>query len=166
MGGKNKCRELGLSGRRRNTRFVRIIQWCNNCKTKRVWESQPYVGNIPAGNIFTSAAILYTGALPSQALRIFSFLNCCTINRDSFFRHQREFLQPTIEYLWNKQQQALLSRFKESSTPLAVAGDGRADSPGHSAKYGSYTFIEMTCNKVVDIKFVQVRCYSLVTIQH
>ena len=137
--------------------FVRIIQWCNNCKTKRVWESQPYLGNIPAGNILTSAAILYTGALPSQALRIFSFLNCCTINRDSFFRHHREFLQPTIEYLWNKQQQALLSRFKESSTPLAVAGDGRADSPGHSAKYGSYTFIEMTCNKVVDFKGARSR---------
>ena len=30
--------------------------WC--------WESQPYVGNIPAGNIYTPAAMLYTGAFP------------------------------------------------------------------------------------------------------
>ena len=35
--------------------FVRIIQWCNNCKTKRVWESQPYLGDIPAGNILSSS---------------------------------------------------------------------------------------------------------------
>ena len=24
--------------------------------------------------------------------------------------------------------------------PLAIGGDGRADSPGHSAKYGSYAW--------------------------
>ena len=83
--------------------FLKVIQWCNKCKRKRIWESQPYIGTIPAGNILTSAAILYTGALPSQALRIFNILNCCTINRESFFRHQREFLQPTIASLWNQQ---------------------------------------------------------------
>ena len=36
-----------------------------------------------------------------------------------------------------------------------LAGDGRADSPGHSAKYGSYTLIELS-NKVVDFQLVQV----------
>ena len=136
--------------------FLKVIQWCNKCKRNRIWDSQPYIGTIPACNILTSAAIFYTGALQSQALRIFKILNCCTINREYFFRHQRKFLQPTIESLWNQQQQALLLRFKEGNTPLAVAGDGRSDSLGHSAKYGSYTFIEMTCNKVVDFKLDQV----------
>ena len=37
-----------------------------------------------------------------------------------------------------------------------VAGDGRLDSPGHSAKYGSYSLLELTCNKIVDFKLVQV----------
>ena len=136
--------------------FLKVIQWCNKCKRKCIWDSQPCIGTIPAGNILTSAAILYTGALQSQALRIFNILNCCTINRKSFFRHQREFLQPIIESLWNQQHEALLLQFKEGNTPLAVAGDGRSDSPGHSAKYGSYTFTEMTCNKVVDFKLVQI----------
>ena len=39
---------------------------------------------------------------------------------------------------------------------LVLSGNGRADSPGHSAKYGSYTVIELTCNKVIDFKLVQV----------
>lgn len=38
-------------------------------------------------------------------------------------------------------------------------GDGRADSPGHSAKYGSYTVIDSTCDKVIDFKLVQVSYY-------
>ena len=39
---------------------------------------------------------------------------------------------------------------------LVLGGDGRADSPGHSAKYGSYSVIDLKQSKVVDIKLVQV----------
>ena len=45
--------------------FLRITQICKRCKNKYVWESQPYVGKIPAGNIMISAAILHTGSLPT-----------------------------------------------------------------------------------------------------
>ena len=45
---------------------------------------------------------------------------------------------------------------------MVVAGDGRADSPGHSAKYGCYTLVELTCNKVIDFKLVQVCKHFLV----
>ena len=65
--------------------FLRVIQWYNKCKWKRLWESQPLIGNIPAGNILTSAAILYAGALPSKAIRVFEILNCSTISKKTFF---------------------------------------------------------------------------------
>lgn len=50
---------------------------------------------------------------------------------------------------------ALLSTLK--NLPLVLAGDSRADSPGHSAKYGTYSVLEMSCNKIIDFKLVQVR---------
>ena len=136
--------------------FLRIIQYCNECKRKYVWESQPFVGSTPAGNILTSAAILYAGALPSKTLKVFNILNCAMITRKSFFRHQSMYLQPAVQSVWESHQQALLSILKDKETGLVVAGDGRADSPGHCAKYGSYTLLELTCNKVVDFKLVQV----------
>ena len=68
-------------------------QICSNCNNNYVWESQPYVGKIPAGNILISVAILYTGSLPAKALQVFSSLNCATITRKTFFRHQKVFLQ-------------------------------------------------------------------------
>ena len=99
---------------------------------KRTWESQPYVGSVPAGNILTSATILYTGSLPAKALRLFKFLNCANISVPTFFHHQSSYLQPSINSVWMRHQNLLLSSFRESNVKLQVGGDDRADSPGHS----------------------------------
>ena len=115
------------------------------------------MGNIPAGNIYTSAAILYTGAFPAKTLRIFRILNCATITCKTFFRHQSNILQPAIQLTWERNQLSLFQRMKAQQRNLVLSGDGRADSPGHSAKYGSYTVIDMSCNKVMDFKLVQER---------
>ena len=37
-----------------------------------------------------------------------------------------------------------------------LAGDGRCDSPGHNAKYGTYGLMEVTTEKIVDFSLVQV----------
>ena len=136
--------------------FLRVTQKCSNCRRKFVWESQSFIGNVPAGNLLTSPAILYAGALPTKALRVFSVLNCVTITLTTFFRHQRRYLQPAISSIWERQQLSLISSLKDQIKKLSLSGDGRADSPGHCAKYGSYTVLEMTCNKVVDYRLVQV----------
>ena len=136
--------------------FLRITQWCNICQRRRVWESQPHIGSKPAGNVLISAAILYAGALPMKALRVFSILNCATITCKTFYRHQRQFLQPAVKLIWERNQQAIFAMLKEGKSSLVVGGDGRADSPGHSAKYGTYSLIELTHNKVIDFKLVQV----------
>lgn len=41
--------------------------------------------------------------------------------------------------------------------PLIIGGDGRADSPGHSAKYGTYSVLYLRSGKVMDVQLVQVR---------
>ena len=146
-----------------NGSFLRVTQWCNRCKRKRVWESQPFIGDVPAGNLLTSAAILYAGALPAKALRVFSTLNCATISYSTFFRHQSTYLIPAVNRVYQCHQRALLNSLKDIGG-LVVAGDGRADSPGHSAKYGTYSVIELTINKVVDFQLVQV--YSIIVDLH
>uniref|UniRef100_A0A1X7VYI6 Uncharacterized protein n=1 Tax=Amphimedon queenslandica TaxID=400682 RepID=A0A1X7VYI6_AMPQE len=44
---------------------------------------------------------------------------------------------------------------KNDPTPLVIGGDGMADSPGHSAKYGSYSVFELNHKIVLDILLVQ-----------
>ena len=59
-----------------------------------------------------SAAILYTGPLPAKPLQAFSCLNCATITRKMFFQHQKAFLQPTINNIWEKEQEALINQLQ------------------------------------------------------
>ena len=141
--------------------FIHITQLCKSCKYVHTWESQPYIGTVPAGNILTSAAILYTGSLPSKALCIFQTLNCATISLSTLFHHQSSYLQPAISTVWIRHQQMLLSTFKSDNMKLQVGGDGRADSPGQCAKYGTYSLMELTCNRVIDFQLVQVFNYLL-----
>jgi len=48
----------------------------------------------------------------------------------------------------------LLSQCKATGKALTIGGDGRADSPGHSAKYGSYGIIDLATNKVIHVQLV------------
>ena len=136
--------------------LLRIKQTCSQCSNIFDWFSQPYIGKVPAGNVLLSAAILYTGCLPAKALRMFKTLNCAAITRKTYFRHQNSYLQPAISLVWERHQRKLLSELIIEKKGLVLVGDGRADSPGHSAKYGSYSIIDIKKNKVVDVKLVQV----------
>ena len=137
--------------------FVRIKQLCGNCNRIRVWESQPIVEKTPLGNILTSAAILFSGSLPTKALRMFKILKCSSITEKTYFRHQSSILQPAVSMVWERSQQSMIRDIRRQNRKLILAGDGRADSPGHSAKYGSYSVIDMEANKLLDFKLVQVR---------
>lgn len=61
--------------------------------------------------------------------------------------------------MWNQHQAELFRQLRKENRPLILGGDGRADSPGHSAKFGSYTVMELKKKVVIDVQLVQVRTY-------
>ena len=136
--------------------FIRVTQTCEHCEAVNVWDSQPFINNIPAGNILLSASILFSGLLPEQTLRIFQNFGCASISTRTFYEHQQKYLLPAIFRTWDQQQQALISILLSDDIPLVLGGDGRAESPGHCAKFGSYTMIELSHKVVFDIQLVQV----------
>lgn len=145
--------------------FVGVLQHCNVCNYKRQWASQPISNRIPLGNLLLSAGILFAGALPTKTLRVLKILNCASISLSTYHTHQNLYLQPTIMNVWNNQQMAMIEMLQALGEPLSLGGDGRSDSPGHSAKYGSYTFMDLEHNVILDVKLVQVRVrYNFVTI--
>ena len=73
------------------------------------------------------------------------------IDKSTFFRHQRELLFPSIKTVWSRQQMNLIGLLRARGDGIVLGGDGRADSMGHSAKYGTYTCIELLWNCIVDI---------------
>ena len=139
--------------------FLKVTMVCLKCAATDSWESQPWYHGRPAGNLLLSGAILFAGGSPSKVLRVLESLRVKAIAERTFYRHQDEFLHPIIENRWRLQQTALLQQLKAAGKPLVIGGDGRADSPGHSAKYGIYTGLELQLSKIVDFQLVQVGCY-------
>ena len=136
--------------------LVKIKQQCTNCGYVRTWSSQPCIRQMPVGNLQLSAAILLSGSLPSQALRMLHFLGVASISRNTFNQQQSNYIWPTIINKWREDQEELIAVLASEEGGHILSGDGRNDSPGYCAKYGSYAVIEQRINKVLDLQLVQV----------
>lgn len=136
--------------------FVAAVRRCCNCDYSHKWCSQPLVNDIPAGNIHLSAAMYISGASFAKTERVFAALRMKFFCSSTFYRHIQQFVQPTILSVWNDHQKQLLHSLIERPGDVVLGGDMRADSPGHCAKYGSYTMMELRANRVIDVSLIQV----------
>ncbi|KAM8755816.1 uncharacterized protein AB9X84_009227 [Acanthopagrus schlegelii] len=134
--------------------FLSVEQRCPHCKFCRHWNSQPVLGSTPAGNLHLSAAVYLSGASFSKIARVFKAMELQLFQYDTFRRHARSFIEPAVIHHWNTFQDVTLQRLSQESKVI-LGGDMRADSAGHSAKFGSYTTMDLNSNTVVDIELVQ-----------
>ncbi|KAF3861261.1 hypothetical protein F7725_000037 [Dissostichus mawsoni] len=88
--------------------LTKLLTWCNcpdcvitlscaSCYKKVTWNSQPYIGSTPAGNILLSASILLSGATAGKVLRVMRTMALATISSRTYFRHQRTVLLPVVQ---------------------------------------------------------------------
>ena len=63
-------------------------------------------------------------------------------------------MAPAVDEYWEAMQHSLLGSSKES---LVLAGDGRNDSPGHSAQWCTYSLFDTASKKIVALKIVEAR---------
>lgn len=136
--------------------MLTIIQNCIDCLYCFTWKSQPAIGSMPLGNLLLSASILFSGSLVSKTLRVLDIMNIAHQNRSRIFSHQKKYLFPTVFSSWATHKRSLLDEIKNTGSNVILAGDGRSDSPGFSAKYGTYTLMDCQINKILEIQTVQV----------
>jgi hypothetical protein len=65
-------------------------------------------------------------------------------------------LFPTIYLHWRKYQNMLIETARNIKGGVVLAGDGRHDSMGHSAKFCAYTMFCCTLGKIIHFDLVQV----------
>ena len=118
------------------------------------WFSQPFTKGMAAGNIFCSGGILFTGNHFAGVSTVMSVCNIRFLSKSTFYRNQRKYLWPVVNNRYLIQQREALQLLR--GQPLVLAGDDRCDSPGHNAKYGTYSVMEVTTEKIVDFSLVQV----------
>ena len=81
-------------------------------------------------------------------------MNLQIFGKTTFYDIQKEYLLPTIDAHWKKEQTNVVSSLQGKA--IQLAGDGRCDSPGFLAKYCTYTMIDNESLKIVDFEVVQV----------
>lgn len=63
---------------------------------------------------------------------------------------------PVVLDSWKNLQNSVLQEVRTSGRPLRLAGDGRCDSPGFSAKYCTYSLIDLETDAIVSFVVVNV----------
>ncbi|XP_064463604.1 uncharacterized protein LOC135374593 isoform X2 [Ornithodoros turicata] len=132
---------------------VRAKMTCG-CQKQRLWYSQPWVGNRPLGNVLLCCGILFSGTNIAKALRMLKIMGVPALRRSQFYKTQQCYLFPAVNNVYETKQQQLLEELRP--VPLTLAGDGRCDSQGHTALYGTYTLLETTANRIVHFELVKV----------
>lgn len=128
---------------------------CRSCSGTFSWNSQPFlIGKFPAGNILLSFAIICAGASVGKVLLVFKHMGLLCYSEATYYYHQRHLLFPTIMKFWHSYQEKVITSL--NGKEVVLAGDGRHDSMGHSAKYGTYTIFCCTVGLIIHIVLVQV----------
>ena len=140
--------------------MLTIVSECSKCGETYTWKSQPdLLGRFPAGNLLLSFAVLCAGASVRKVLLVFQHMGLLVYHEPTYYYHQRHLLIPSVVAFWRKYQKKMLDQLKNKE--VVMAGDGRHDSMGHSAKYGTYTIFCCTVGLILHIVLVQVFQFSL-----
>ena len=106
---------------------------CSLCKRAFTWTSQPLM----LGKSFAKFCHPLFWCIHKKILVVFKHMGVLVYYFPTYFHHQRHLLIPAVVKYWRGYQAALLQRLQGQE--VVLAGDGRHDSMGHSAKYGTYS---------------------------
>ncbi len=136
--------------------LLRVNYSCTNSH-KSEWLSQPLLkDSMGAGNLLLSAAILVTGSTYDRFREISDVLHMPIMCGSYFYQLQEKYLLPAIHsvYVSVTQKESLIAAF--AGDPVTLIGDGRCDSPGFSAKYGTYSVMEIGSGALLTFTLGQV----------
>jgi hypothetical protein len=117
-------------------------------------QSQPLVNSKPAGNLMVATAIILSGETFTRVSHFADILSLKFIGPTQFYSLQKDIAIPAIDRFYNLQRNVILQQL--NGIELIPSGDGRCDSPGFSAKYCTYTFMDTATGVIPDFSLVQV----------
>ena len=162
---ESNCQQQGCSGycsvvNSKTEGGVMMITWKCTKGHCGVWESSRVLDvnrgqKIYATTVLLAASVTVTGNNFEKLHMLMKFLNVGFVSESTFSRVQSTCVTPVVTELWKDMKKKVWEVLKDNE--LALAGDGRNDSPGHSAKYCVYTLMEHYLHIIVDLEVVDKR---------
>ena len=107
------------------------------------------------GNINISAAILFSGNTFQRIKEIIDITNVAFTSQLTFYSIQKKLLYPAIHRVYTTNRALLFESAKEESKSHLL-GDGRCDSPGYNAKYGTNMLRDSQSGQILDFHISHV----------
>ncbi|ELU14242.1 hypothetical protein CAPTEDRAFT_191711 [Capitella teleta] len=123
------------------------------------WVSQPTVNYVRMGNLLLAAATLFNGLTFSRMEELAKSINLAFPTSRACTKLQRKWLHPVIDQEWKQEVESVVEETRQQHQALCLAGDGRSDSPGFNAHYGSYTLMNISPDvapKILSMELVDV----------
>ena len=108
------------------------------------------------GNVAIAASILLSGGTFQPFHEQMEVLKVKMLDHRTFYRVQKSLLFPAINNVYQRKRKEILELAKKENG-VSLVGDGRCDSPGFSATFGTYTLMNDSNNEVIDIFISHVR---------
>ena len=96
------------------------------------WSSQPYLGKMPAGNLFCSAATFFSGETHTHLNNFCKFINLQFIGHTKFYEIQSNLTIPIVNETYDRPITGVQNEIKGKETWFS--GDARFDSPAQLCK--------------------------------
>ena len=124
------------------------------------WASSQELGRHHGQVIYANPLLMSAGCLISgnnfDKLSLFcQFLGLGIISNSTYYRMQTLYIIPEVTRYWEQMKAEIWDILSEET--VILCGDGRNDSPGHSAKYCMYALMEQSLDVMVDVEVVDKR---------
>ncbi|XP_078495309.1 uncharacterized protein LOC108950611 [Ciona intestinalis] len=106
-------------------------------------------------NILLPGLILAAGISATKLIRAFKAVNITWISESTYYKSVNSNAYPAVFQLWKDEKKDIIKTMTTRRQPLIIGGDMRADTPGHCAKFGTYSFLELNINKIISTQLLQ-----------
>ena len=125
------------------------------CKgQKNIWRLQQVINRYALEDLRLAANILYSANTYAKLEAFFKLANIPFLCKTSYYSIQKQFLFGSVNEAWLSERTALISEIKKKPA-CPLSGDGHCDGPGHCPKYMTYSILDQTSNKVIDMEIGQ-----------
>ena len=119
------------------------------------WCSQPVVRRFAEGNVRLAAAVVFSGNTYTRLKDICNYSNIRCFSYTAFLKYQKNYTIGVVNERWLSWRQNKFGALHAKGR-CKVAGDARCDSPGHCAKYSTYSFQDQDTCEIIAIDIMQV----------
>ena len=128
----------------------------NNCENVE-WSSSKKIRSAAKINFDIATAALVTGTGTTDITRFMAELGVHLQSRKHIIDLQEAYGFPAVKQIYKKHRSVLVEELKCRDEGCNFSGDARFDSPGFSAKFGTYSLMEEESHKVVQFHMAHCR---------